>query len=110
MLILLSYSIVSASICAKPEIESLMVEACLEAKNSLKESLAQSSTVTRKEKLLAYQQARLVIYARYDYFVGTLVVVPSNGYGAGSVAPMQYAVYWKIPRFTYVSVEKRILK
>ncbi len=87
-----------------------MSEVCIEAKNSLKESLAQISTVTRKEKLLAYQQTRLLIYVSYDYFVGTLVVTPFNGYGAGSLAPMEYLVYWKIPRFTYVVVEKRTLK
>ncbi|AYQ31033.1 hypothetical protein [Runella sp. SP2] len=101
---------VSSSICTKAEIEVLMSNVCIEAKNTLKESMAQIATVTRKEKLAAYQQARLAIYARYEYFTGTLVVVPFNGNGPGSIAPMEYRVYWKIPKYTYVKVEKRTVK
>lgn len=103
-------SSVSSSICPTADLKLLMAKVCVEAAATLKESLSQATTVTRTEKLVAYQQCRYKVIVGYDYFSGTLVVTPPNGYGAGSIAPMSYSVYWKIPKYTHATTEKRMTK
>ncbi len=103
-------SSVSSSICPTADLKLLMAKVCVEAANTLKTSLSQATSVTRSESLVAYQQCRYKVMVKYEYFTGTLVVTPPNGNGAGSVAPLSYPVYWKIPINTYATTEKRMTK
>ncbi|MCU0325859.1 MAG: hypothetical protein MUF45_11505 [Spirosomaceae bacterium] len=103
-------STVSASLCSKSEMETLILQACVEASASVKQSLSQATTVERTESLKAKEQCRYKVLVVYDYFQGTLVLTPPNGYGAGSIAPMSYTVYYKVPRRTYATTEKRLAK